>query len=92
MSWPQFRTTNPGRERTTQRAQRPAAAVVEDRVVPFLAQIVVARVIDDTVGPELPRELDVLRTADGSDVGAIRLGYLDGEASDAAGRTVIAIR
>lgn len=44
-------------------------------------------VIDDTVGPELPRELDVLRTADGSDVGAMRLGYLDGEASDAAGRT-----
>ena len=46
---------SPGASARRSAPQRPATAVVEDRVVPFLAQIVVARVIDDTVGPELPR-------------------------------------
>src|SRR5262249_21418113 len=74
------------RDRATQLAQRPPAAVVEDCVVSLLAQIVLARVVEDTVGPEPPGSLDFFCTTDSGYVRAVLLRDLHAEAPHATGR------
>ena len=65
--------------------QRVVPDVVQDEVVarPSLGEVL-AGVVDDVVGTDGPDHVHVLRAAHAGDLGAERLGDLDGERSDAA--------
>ena len=66
-------------------AQGSIADIVEDRVVATpVGDEVVACVVDHMVGTERADDVDVVRSADGGDLGAHRDGDLDGVVADAA--------
>ena len=79
----------PGFTESSAPPERVLADRVEDDVVRLaVLREVLARVVDDVVGAERPHELDVLRVADGRDLGAEVLRQLHGGGADGSGGAV----
>ena len=81
---------DPGRRECAARVgHRVVAHVVEDDVIALAARPeVLPRVVDDVIGADRAKQLQVLRAAHAGHLGAERLGDLHGERADATRRAV----